>query len=83
TSCLRCLAGLERAASAYIEVNGEVWEDSASGFFLPPHRRPIGYVFQEASLFPHLSVRANLEFGWRRVPAAQRKVSLEQACALL
>lgn len=83
TSCLRCLAGLERAASAYIEVNGEVWQDSASGFFLPPHRRPIGYVFQEASLFPHLSVRANLEFGWRRVPAAQRKVSLEQACALL
>ncbi|MBA1321343.1 molybdenum ABC transporter ATP-binding protein [Pseudomonas plecoglossicida] len=83
TSCLRCLAGLERAASAYIEVNGEVWQDSASGFFLPPHRRPIGYVFQEASLFPHLSVRANLEFGWRRVPTAQRKVSLEQACALL
>ncbi|MFI7836012.1 molybdenum ABC transporter ATP-binding protein [Pseudomonas asiatica] len=83
TSCLRCLAGLERAASAYIEVNGEIWEDSARGFFLAPHLRPVGYVFQEASLFPHLSVRGNLEFGWRRVAAAQRKVSLDQACQLL
>ena len=39
TSCLRCLAGLERAASAYIEVNGEVWEDSSRGYFQAPHRR--------------------------------------------
>lgn len=60
TSCLRCLAGLERAASAYIEVNGEVWEDSARGYFRPPHLRPVGYVFQEASLFAHLTVRGNL-----------------------
>lgn len=83
TSCLRCLAGLERAASAYIEVNGEVWEDSGRGHFLAPHLRPVGYVFQEASLFPHLSVRGNLEFGWRRVAAAERKVSLDHACQLL
>lgn len=83
TSCLRCLAGLERAASAYIEVNGEVWEDSTRGYFQPPHLRPVGYVFQEASLFAHLSVRGNLEFGWRRVAAAERKVSLDQACQLL
>ncbi|QCI13284.1 molybdenum ABC transporter ATP-binding protein [Pseudomonas putida] len=83
TSCLRCLAGLERAASAYIEVNGEVWEDSARGHFVAPHLRPLGYVFQEASLFPHLSVRGNLEFGWRRVAANQRKVSLAQASELL
>lgn len=83
TSCLRCLAGLERARSAYIEVNGEVWEDSAKGYFLAPHRRPVGYVFQEASLFTHLSVRDNLEFGWRRIAPGERKVSLEQACQLL
>ncbi|MEX5341432.1 molybdenum ABC transporter ATP-binding protein [Pseudomonas sp. I2] len=83
TSCLRCLAGLERAASAYIEVNGEVWEDSACGYFLAPHKRPVGYVFQEASLFPHLSVRGNLTFGWRRIAPHERKVSLEQACELL
>lgn len=83
TSCLRCLAGLERARHTYIEVNGEVWEDSANGYFLAPHKRPVGYVFQEASLFPHLSVRGNLEFGWRRIPSTDRKVSLAHACELL
>ncbi|MDF0731641.1 molybdenum ABC transporter ATP-binding protein [Pseudomonas entomophila] len=83
TSCLRCLAGLERAAEAYIEINGEVWEDSARGHFIAPHQRPVGYVFQEASLFPHLSVRGNLEFGWRRITTSERKVNLDQACALL
>lgn len=83
TTCLRCLAGLERAANAYVEVNGEVWQDSSRGYFRPPHLRPVGYVFQEASLFPHLSVRANLEFGWRRLAAAERKVSLGQASQLL
>lgn len=83
TSCLRCLAGLERPGQAYVQVNGEVWEDTARGVFLPPHRRPVGYVFQEPSLFAHLSVRGNLEFGWRRVPSSQRKVSLEHASELL
>ena len=83
TTCLRCLAGLERAAEARVEVGGEVWQDSARGVFVPPHRRALGYVFQEASLFEHLSVRDNLLYGWRRVPAAQRHVQIEQACALL
>ncbi|NER64071.1 molybdenum ABC transporter ATP-binding protein [Pseudomonas sp. MAFF212427] len=83
TTCLRCLAGLERADHAYIEVNGEVWQDSARHYFMPPHQRPIGYVFQEASLFAHLSVHANLTFGWRRIPRTQRQVGLEQACELL
>ncbi|NIE76206.1 molybdenum ABC transporter ATP-binding protein [Pantoea sp. Ap-967] len=83
TSCLRCLAGLERAASAYVEVNGEVWEDSTRGYFQAPQLRPVGYVFQEASLFPHLSVRGNLEFGWRRIAPTERKVSLDQASELL
>lgn len=83
TSCLRCLAGLERADEAFIQVNGDVWEDSRRQVFLPPHRRPLGYVFQEASLFPHLSVHGNLTFGWRRVAANQRKVELERACQLL
>ena len=83
TTCLRCLAGLERADNAYIEVAGEVWQDSARGIFLPAHRRALGYVFQEASLFEHLSVRDNLLYGWRRVAAEQRKVQMDQACALL
>ena len=83
TSCLRCLAGLERASEAYIEVNGHVWQDSQRGLFLPPHQRPLGYVFQEASLFAHLNVQRNLEYGWRRIAPAQRKVELAQACTLL
>jgi molybdate transport system ATP-binding protein len=83
TSLLRCIAGLERAGSGYLSVNGEVWQDDAAGIFVPVHRRPLGYVFQEASLFSHLDVRRNLDFGLRRVPAAQRRVSLAQAIELL
>lgn len=67
TTCLRAIAGLERPPGGLLRVNGEVWQDDSQGIFLPTHRRPLGYVFQEASLFPHLSVRRNLEFGMKRV----------------
>lgn len=83
TSCLRCLAGLEQASRAYIEVNGEVWDDSERGYARPPHKRAVGYVFQEPSLFMHMTVRGNLEFGWRRIPPAERTISLDHACQLL
>ena len=63
TTLLRCIAGLERGTGR-LEVLGETWQDARS--FRPPHRRPIGYVFQEASLFPHLDVRGNLDYGMRR-----------------
>lgn len=65
TTILRCVAGLQRLAGRLV-VGDELWHDDASATFRPPHRRPIGYVFQEASLFPHLSVRNNLLFGARR-----------------
>jgi molybdate transport system ATP-binding protein len=83
TTVLRCVAGLERATAGYLSVNGEVWQDDQKGVFLPTHRRPLGYVFQEASLFPHLSVRANLAYGYRRIAKAARKISLEHAVDLL
>jgi len=83
TTCLRCIAGLEKAGKGYIRINDETWQDSDKGIFLAPHKRALGYVFQEASLFTHLSVRGNLEFGWRRIPASQRQVKLEQATELL
>ena len=83
TSCLRCFAGLDRPQQGYLHVAGELWQDSERGFFLPAHKRAIGYVFQDANLFPHLSVRKNLEYGQRRIPAAQRKVALDQALQLL
>ncbi len=83
TTCLRCVAGLERASTGYLRVNGELWQDSATGFFLPVHQRALGYVFQEASLFAHLSVQANLTFGFRRIGAAAQRVKLAQAVELL
>ncbi|GAB3251849.1 molybdenum ABC transporter ATP-binding protein [Chitinimonas naiadis] len=83
TSLLRCMAGLESGVSGQLLVNGETWQDTARGLFLPPHRREIGMVFQEASLFPHLDVHRNLEFGLHRTQSNRRKVGWEQAVALL
>ncbi|MDP2834351.1 MAG: molybdenum ABC transporter ATP-binding protein [Pseudomonadota bacterium] len=80
TTLLRCVAGLQRAVGELV-VNGEVWQDATTT--LPTHRRAIGYVFQEASLFPHLDVQRNLEYGLRRVPEARRRVGLKQAIDLL
>lgn len=83
TTCLRVLAGLEPAATARVVVDGEAWDDSARSHRLPTHRRPLGYVFQEASLFEHLSVRDNLCYGWRRTPAAQRRHGWDHGLQLL
>ncbi|MFO1417197.1 MAG: molybdenum ABC transporter ATP-binding protein [Methylotetracoccus sp.] len=83
TTVLRCAAGLEHAPGGLFSVNGEVWQDDENDRFVPPHQRSLGYVFQEASLFPHLSVRANIEYGQRRVPEDERRVSLDQAVGLL
>ncbi|VVP83195.1 Vitamin B12 import ATP-binding protein BtuD [Pseudomonas fluorescens] len=83
TTCLRCIAGLERADRGFIQVNDEVWQDSEQKMFVAPHKRALGYVFQEASLFPHLSVLANLEFGLKRIPKPQRRVDMAHATELL
>jgi molybdate transport system ATP-binding protein len=83
TTVLRAIAGLERAPGGVVAFGDDVWQDDARGVFVPVHRRAIGYVFQEASLFPHLSVRANLEFGRKRVPVHERRFALEPVTALL
>ncbi|MCS0632813.1 molybdenum ABC transporter ATP-binding protein [Telluria mixta] len=83
TTVLRAIAGLERAPGGVVALGDDVWQDDARGVFVPVHRRAIGYVFQEASLFPHLSVRANLEFGRKRVPVHERRFALEPVTALL
>jgi molybdate transport system ATP-binding protein len=83
TTLLRCVAGLEKAPSAYLQVDGVVWQDHASGVFLAPWRRPLGYVFQESSLFNHLNVHDNLRFGVRREGKGQNPASLDEAIALL
>jgi len=83
TSCLRCVAGLEHGARGRLVVAGETWQDSERGLFLPPHRRALGYVFQDANLFEHLDVRRNLLFGWKRVAPGERRLALEQVVELL
>lgn len=80
TSLLRCLAGLERAGQGRLVFKGQTWQDTKT--WLPTHQRPIGYVFQEASLFPHLSILGNLQYGQKRSDGAGR-VGLEQAIELL
>ncbi|WP_375176919.1 molybdenum ABC transporter ATP-binding protein [Marinobacter mobilis] len=76
TTLLRCLAGLQ-AATGELHVHGERWQ--SSGHQLAVHQRPLAYVFQEASLFPHLSVHHNLMYGYRRTPEEQRRVQPAQA----
>ena len=80
TTLLRCIAGLERAPRGRLAIDGEVWQDT--GRWVPTHQRPIGYVFQEASLFAHLTVMGNLRYGLRRILGTQR-VSMDHAIALL
>jgi molybdate transport system ATP-binding protein len=82
TSVLRALAGLERAGGR-VALGNDVWQDDAQGIFLPTHQRPLGYVIQEAALFPHLDVQRNLVYGQRRIPPGQRQIPLDQAVALL
>lgn len=63
TSILRCIAGLQRL-EGFLRIDNDIWQDQKT--FLPTYRRPLGYVFQEASLFPHLSVKENLQYGAKR-----------------
>jgi molybdate transport system ATP-binding protein len=83
TTILRAIAGLERHAGGYLVVNGEIWQDDAVRLFVPPHRRAVGYVFQEASLFPHLSVQGNLDFARKRAGAADSGQVMAHALSLL
>jgi molybdate transport system ATP-binding protein len=65
TTLLRCLSGLTRMRGR-LSLDDDVWQDEKT--FLPPHRRGAAYVFQDADLFAHLTVRGNLMYGARRVP---------------
>lgn len=76
---LRWLAGLIRPRGARLAYGDEIWQDGRHA--LPPHRRGLGYVAQQPALFPHLSVRENLEYGYRRSPA--RRVDPDAAIAAL
>jgi molybdate transport system ATP-binding protein len=79
TSVLRCVAGLDRAQPGVVRIAGETWQDD--GAFMPAWKRAVGYVFQEASLFDHLDVRGNVEYGRKR--AGGDRGSLDAAIELL
>jgi len=81
TTLLRCIAGLIKTPDGVLRVGNERWQDGA--FFVPTHRRSLAYVFQEASLLPHLSVRGNVEFGMKRVAAPARRVDFAHVVELL
>ena len=82
TTLLRCVAGLENAQGR-VAIGHELWQDSAQRHWVPTCARDVGYVFQEASLFEHLNVRANLHFGVNRVKKPGAKDALDSAVTLL
>lgn len=82
TTVLRCVAGLARA-NGFLAVGEHVWQDESQGLFVPTHRRPIGVVFQEASLFSHLSVMGNLKYGMSRAGLSAQQAGFDDILALL
>lgn len=82
TSFLRALAGLERARPGYVRVGASVWQDDQAGVWRPTHHRALGYVFQEASLFDHLSVRGNIAYAQKRAKAPERSDAQRPAIAV-
>jgi molybdate transport system ATP-binding protein len=83
TTVLSVLAGLRRPERGRVVLDGVVLFDRARGVDVPPERRRVGYVFQDHLLFPHLSVRRNLLYGWRRRPRDARPVDLGRVVGVL
>ncbi|MBJ7538357.1 molybdenum ABC transporter ATP-binding protein [Marinomonas transparens] len=81
TTFLRCVAGLERSPQGTINLNNEIWQ--SRDFWLPTHQRPIGYVFQEASLFPHLTADENLQFAIKRANKSHAIITYDEVIALM
>ena len=82
TTLLRCVAGLEQALGR-VAIGQEVWQDDAAHRFTPTHKRDLGYVFQEASLFEHMSVHHNLQYGVSRTYKPGAQATLDNAVELL
>ncbi|QQS12337.1 MAG: molybdenum ABC transporter ATP-binding protein [Rhodospirillales bacterium] len=83
STIIDCVAGLRRPLSGRIAIDGETVFDAARGIDVPPERRRLGYVFQDARLFPHLTVEANLRYGERRARGAARIAAFDEVVALL
>jgi molybdate transport system ATP-binding protein len=83
TTVINAVAGLLRPDAGRVSLGGDVFVDTASGRFVPPAKRRLGYVFQDARLFPHLTVRDNLTFGPRYAPPGAQGAGLDDVVALL
>jgi molybdate transport system ATP-binding protein len=82
TTLLRVIAGLENRAAGRIALDDAIWQDRESKHFVPPHKRNLGYVFQDGRLFPHLTVEKNLRFSERRATHADALTLADVAAAL-
>ncbi len=78
STLLRIIAGFEKSAIGSVSFANETWQDSSTKFFVPPHRRPVGYVFQHARLFEHLSVEGNLQFAAKRSIAERNTMDYQE-----
>lgn len=83
TSIINMVAGLARPDEGRIVVRDRVLFDSERRINVPPEKRRIGYVFQEARLFPHLSVHSNLTYGMKLTPSAERYIRFDRVVELL
>jgi len=81
TTLLRTIAGLEKQAQGIVQYADQQWQ--TVNHFVPAHKRSVAYVFQEASLFPHLNVLANIEYAAKRVPDNAHQVSKDEVIELL
>src|SRR4051812_48601266 len=75
TTVLNWLSGLSKPDRGRIRLNGQTLFDRAAGVNLPPERRRVAYMFQDLRLFPHLNVRDNIRYGWRRAPGDERPIA--------
>ncbi|ALK91275.1 Sulfate/thiosulfate import ATP-binding protein CysA [Limnohabitans sp. 103DPR2] len=82
TTLLRAVAGLEKNQVGRIQIGSQVWQDTQQGIDLPTWQRPLGYVFQESSLLPHLNVTDNLNFGLKRAVKSSGNAQSDAAMAL-
>ena len=83
TTLLRIIAGLDRDATGRVALGDDVWQDDARGAFVPPHKRGVGYVFQDARLFSHLSVAENLRYAERRSRTQRLRIDFDDVVAAL
>lgn len=83
TTALRCIAGLEKPDAGFIRINDITYFDSKNKINLPPQKRKIGYMFQENALFPHMSVRQNIEFGLKGLSNMEKKERVKEMLDLV